>query len=324
MSARVLVVGSYNQDHIWNLTDFPASGETVLGEDFASGAGGKGFNQAVAAARQGAETCFIGACGNDATGELAQANAREAGITAHWQVIDDEATGTAAILVEAGGHNRIIVAPGANARLSADFIAAQDSAFTPDSVLLLQLETNHAAVRRALDLAARHGTRTILNPAPFDATLAAETLARCDMLTPNENEFAQLMRQHANTSLEAGDIAAMADAELATLCRRLPVASIVITLGAHGCFVAHGDASRFRDEAACYRLSAEQVDAIDTTGAGDAFNGALAAALVRQPDAMLASCVRQAGRAAALSTERRGAAASMASLDETNARFGDI
>lgn len=320
---RVLIVGSYNQDHVWRMPRFPAPGETVLGGGFATGAGGKGFNQATAAARLGAATTFIGACGNDPLGRLAQRNAKANGIDGHWQVLDDAATGTAAILVDANGQNEIIVAPGANAQLGADFIRARGADFKTAGVLLLQLETNFEALDAALASAARHDVLRILNPAPFDPALDAALLSRCDLLTPNETEFAQLLAQRGETRIEAAAVPEMDDPELHALCRKLAVSTVIVTLGARGCFVSHAaEHPRLADARDCYRVAAPRVDAIDTTGAGDAFNGALAAALVRQPDAPLARCVEHASQAAALSTERRGAAAAMVDGTTVAKRFG--
>ena len=324
MSGRVLVVGSYNQDHAWRVARFPAPGETVRGEGFATGAGGKGFNQAVAAARQGADTVFIGARGDDALGRMAEHNAREAGIECHWQVLADQPTGSAAILVDADGQNQIIVTLGANEKLAADFVTGQGAPFASARVLLMQLESPIAAVRAAVAAAASHEALRILNPAPFDATLDESLLRQCELLTPNETEFALLLQQFAGVSIAAGHVADMGDSELHALCRKLPVASIIVTLGKRGCFVSHAETSgTLHDTEACYRIQAEKVRTIDSTGAGDAFNGALAAALLRWPRAPLRQCVVHAGRAAALSTEGAGAAASMVTFEDVVERFGD-
>ncbi len=296
----------------------------MRGDGFAMGAGGKGFNQAVACVRQGADTTFIGARGDDALGKIASDNARAAGLHCHWQILADQPTGSAAILVDANSQNQVVVALGANAHLHADFIAGHEDAFARARVLLLQLETNLAVVGKALSIAARQQTLRILNPAPFDATLDAALLRQCDLLTPNETEFALLLKRLTGTTVEADDVASMADADLHDLARTLPVASLIITLGKHGCFVSHDtQTSRITDAQAHYRVPAETVNAIDSTGAGDAFNGALAAALTRWPDAPLEKSVRHASRAAALSTEQHGAANSMVNYETVSERFRD-
>lgn len=322
MSAKVIVIGSYNQDHVWRVTRFPVPGETVRGEGFATGAGGKGFNQAVACIRQGADTTFIGARGDDALGKIASDNARAAGLDCYWQTLTDQPTGSAAILVDANGQNQVIVTLGANEHLQPDFIGKHEDAFARAKVLLLQLETNLDVVGKALSTASRHQTLRILNPAPFDAALDADLLRQCDLLTPNETEFALLLKHLTGTTVDAADVANMADADLHDLARKLPVTSLIITLGKHGCFVSHdSQTSRTTDAQPHYRVPAETVNAIDSTGAGDAFNGALAAALTRWPDAHLEKSVRHASRAAALSTEHHGAADSMVDYDTVIARF---
>lgn len=323
MSAKVIVIGSYNQDHVWRVRQFPVPGETVRGESFATGAGGKGFNQAVACVRQGPDTTFIGARGDDALGKIASDNAHAAGLEARWQVLADQPTGSAAILVDGNGQNQVIVTLGANEHLQPSFLGEHKDVFTRAKVVLLQLETNLDVVDEALAIASRHKSVRILNPAPFDASMDAFLLRHCDLLTPNETEFALMLKHLTGTTIEADNVANMADAVLHALVRKLPVASLIITLGKQGCFVSHDtENSRFTDVQPHYRVSAETVNAIDSTGAGDAFNGALAAALTRWPDAHLEKSVRHASRAAALSTEHHGAADSMVDYDTVIARFG--
>lgn len=322
-AGKVIVVGSYNQDHAWRVARFPAPGETVRGEGFATGAGGKGFNQAVACVRQGADTIFMGARGDDALGKVASDNAAAAGLECHWQILTDYPTGSAAIIVDQSGQNQIVVTLGANEQLTAQFIRSRDADFAKARVLLLQMETRTEAVRAALDAASRHDTLRVLNPAPFEAGLDAALLQQCDLLTPNETEFALLLKHLTGTTIEADTLASKPDTELHELCRKLPVASLIITLGKQGCFVSHDTrASRFTDDQAHYRVPAETVEAIDTTGAGDGFNGTLAAALTRWPDAPLAKSIRHASRAAALSTEHHGAADAMVDYNAVIARFG--
>jgi ribokinase len=320
--SSILVVGSYNQDHAWRVDAAPGAGETRRGEDFRSLPGGKGFNQAVACARQGVPTIFIGAIGEDAAGETARRLAADEGIDARWQVRGDAATGSACIVVERGGQNRIIVALGANERLEPGFLAAQSAAFEAARVLLVQLENNLDATRAALALAGGRGRVCVLNPAPMRADFDAALLARCDLVTPNETEFAQLLGRITGERVDPATLGTCSDARLHALARRLGVATVIVTLGAAGCFVSHGT-DRRGDADAHYRIAAEAVHAVDTTGAGDAFNGALAAAMLRFVGRPLRDAVEHANRCAALSTEHAGAAPSMPRFDEVHARFGD-
>jgi ribokinase len=320
--ADVVVVGSYNHDHVWRTPRFPVPGETRLGS-FTSGPGGKGFNQAVAAARQGAATAFVGAMGRDAIGDAALELASREGIEARVERCADEATGTAAIMLDASGQNLIVVGPGANAALSVEHVDAQAALIGTARVLLTQHEVNPAATRRALDLARASGTLTLHNPAPPLAEEDGDLLDRIDILTPNETEFAHLLGRCCGEHVDAEALAVLDDAALHALCRRLGVPTLVLTLGARGVFVSHeGDDTR-GDAAVHYRIDAERVTPVDTTGAGDAFSGALAAALALAPRASFEHAVRHANRVAALSVEQAGAASAMPTRAAVLARFGD-
>jgi ribokinase len=325
VTPQVIVVGSYNRDHVWRVDRFPQSGETRLGHAFSTGPGGKGFNQAIACHRQGAETLFIGAIGADALGGRAKQDAQEEALPCRWQVFDDPPTASTAVWVDDAGDNCIVVNPGANAALEADFIRAQRDAFAGARLLLLQLETSMAAVGAAMELGHACGLLRILNPAPVHAELTLSLLRAADLITPNETELAQLCGRFLDVDVDANSLATMSDATLHALARRLmPEATVVITLGANGCFVSHGERQRRGDAASCYRLPAEPANVADTTGAGDCFCGALAAALLRFEAKPFADCARHANRAAALSTERAGAAALMPRYDEVVARFGSL
>ncbi|HZX80066.1 MAG TPA: ribokinase [Lysobacter sp.] len=322
MTAQVLVVGSFNVDHVWTLDSLPAPGETRSGA-YASGPGGKGFNQAVAAARSGASTRFACAVGDDAGGQYARALAVADGIDLR-DAVADAPTGSAGIFVDAGGRNSIVVAPGANDALEASHVhAAFDVADAP-RVVLAQLETPAASAQAAFALARSAGAFAILNPAPANVPVTAELLALVDLLTPNETEFAALARAHLGIALDPSTLAAATDAELHALCRRLlPRGGVVVTLGAAGVFVSHAAHALRGDANACYRLPARDVTVADTTGAGDAFNGALAASLSASTERPFASHTRYAVAYAGLSTERHGAASSMPSRDDVAGRFPD-
>ena len=318
-TGRVVVVGSFNVDHAWHCSELPAPGATLAGV-YASGPGGKGFNQAMAAARAGAATAFLCALGDDTGGNLARDLAAADGIELH-AAGSEAPTGTAGIFVDAGGRNSIVIGAGANADLGTGFVESHAARLSAAAVVLAQLESPLPSITRALALARAGGATTILNPAPANAEASPELLAHADVLVPNETEFAAMLSR-----LDAGDIAADAvagtdDAGLHALCRRLlPRGSVVVTLGTAGCFVSHpGDATR-GDDAGHYRVAAEPARAVDTTGAGDAFNGALAASLATT-EGPFAGHVRFATRYAALSTESPGAALAMPTRAALEARF---
>ena len=318
---EVVVVGSFNVDHVWRCEALPAPGATLAGE-YASGPGGKGFNQAVAAARAGARTAFVCALGDDAGGRLARELAEADGLDLR-ALASGAPTGTAGIYVDAIGRNSIVIGAGANALLTAAHVAAQEDALRGARVVLAQLESPGDAVAAALEAGRRHGAITVLNPAPANAATTHALLALADVLTPNETEFAALVARHLGRRIDPADVGMLDQARLHALCRELaPAASVVVTLGAIGCFVSHPEGAWRGDASACYRVGAESVRAADTTGAGDAFNGALAASLAGASEPPFAGHVAFASRYAALSTERAGAAAAMPLRTDVHARFG--
>jgi ribokinase len=318
--SRVVVVGSFNVDHVWRVAALPQPGATLSG-DYASGPGGKGFNQAMAARRAGTATAFVCALGDDAGAQLARALCANDGIDLREHGCDAP-TGTAGIYVDAQGRNSIVIGAGANARLAPGFVEATLATLPKPAVVLAQLESPADAIESALRFGRDGGATTILNPAPANASVSEAMLQLADVITPNETEFAALLDRHAGERIAADAVAGLDPARLHALCRKLGHdASVVVTLGASGCFVSHG-ANRRGDADACYRVPAAPATTIDTTGAGDAFNGALAAALAQRPQPAFAEHVRFATRYAALSTERAGAALAMPRLDAVNARFG--
>jgi ribokinase len=318
-AGRVVVVGSFNVDHVWRCQALPQPGETVSGT-YATGPGGKGFNQAIAAQRAGALTAFLCALGEDAGAQLARSLAKADGLDlrAHRS---DAPTGTAGIYVDAQGRNSIVIGPGANADLDPEFIAGNAALLASASVILAQLEVPASTVLAALRAARGAGTTTLLNPAPANVACDAQLLALADVLTPNETEFAALALAHLSEPLQADAIAGLPGAQLHALCRALlPAGSVVLTLGAAGSFVSHSPERTYGDDAPWYRVPAERVATVDSTGAGDAFNGALAASWATRTQAF-AEHLRFAGRFAALSTESHGAAAAMPRRAEVEARF---
>jgi ribokinase len=317
----VVVVGSYVQDHAWVVDRFPLPGETRRALSFSTGPGGKGFNQAVACRRQGVATRFLGALGDDALGATARRFAQAEGIDARWEVVPVP-TAASSIVVNAQGENQIAVDLAANDRLDAAFLRAHAGDFAGADVVLCQLENGLAAIDAALALGREVGARCVLNPAPVHPELTRATLDAAGILTPNETEFDLLCARFADGAPGAEHVAALDDASLHALCRRLSNGTVVITLGRHGGFVSHGD-DRRGDAAASYRYAAEAVQAIDTTGAGDAFSGGLAAGLCLFRAEPFARAVRHGNRVAALSTEIIGTAPAMPTRAQVAARFGD-
>lgn len=317
---RVVVAGSFNVDHVWHCAALPRAGETLSG-DYSSGPGGKGFNQAVAAALAGAATTFICALGHDEGGRLARRLAASHGIDLRAEA-STRPTGTAGIHVGSDGSNSIVIGPGANAALSPGFVAAQGEAIASADVVLAQLESPSGAIARALRMARADRRLAILNPAPANARCGQELLSLADVLTPNETEFAGLLAAVGHAEVEPEALATLDGPRLHALCRALlPGGTVVLTLGAAGCFVSHhGDCLR-GDARAHYGCPAAAATPVDTTGAGDAFNGALAASLARAPEEPFATHVGFATRYAALSTERSGAAGAMPRIEEVLARF---
>ncbi|HEU4775070.1 MAG TPA: ribokinase [Lysobacter sp.] len=311
--AIVTVIGSFNIDHVWALPTLPQVGETLAGT-YHTGPGGKGFNQATAAARAGARTAFVCALGADAGGQLARSLAGADGIELH-AANSDAPTGTAGIYVDRQGRNSIVIGPGANAGLDADFVRAQAGVLAASTVVLAQLESPVAAVAAGFEMARAGKAMTVLNPAPADAGLTSDLLALSDLITPNETEFCAQLSRHHGDILAADALASLDDAGLHGHCRKLlPHGSVIITLGAAGCFVSHADHQLRGDDRAFYRVPAAPARAIDTTGAGDAFNGALVASIAQFPDRPFARHVAFATMYAARATESVGAAESMPHL----------
>lgn len=299
----VTVVGSYNQDLFMSTERLPAPGETRLGK-LAYAHGGKGFNQALACQRLGADTLLLAAIGDDAAGEGARQYARSQHLACRWRP-SQQPTGVAVIVRDDRGQNQIVVAAGANLTLTSDDVAADQSNIAASRVVLCQLECPPAAVAAAFRIARHAGATTILNPAPAPESWDRELLALSDVLTPNETEFAELVRG-AGQELPA-DWPGGGDQAVHEACRSLCKATVVVTLGQRGGFFSE-PGGRFG------RYSTPAVPVVDSTGAGDAFNGALAAGLANGWALDLA--LSRAAAAAAVSVTRAGAAPSMPSREE--------
>ena len=293
MTARVTVVGSLNMDLVVRSSRIPQPGETIIGGEFRTVPGGKGANQAVAAARMGAEVSMVGRLGQDAFAQPLLENLSAAGID-HTFVMQDSgaATGVALIVVDDAGENSIVVASGANMRLSPADVDAAASSITTADVLLLQLENPLETVSRAAELARQHGVRVILNPAPA-RPLPEKLLSLVDVLIPNETEAALL----TGLPVSAKEEAAVAAAAI----QGLGVGSVILTLGERGAFLAQGEATQ--------SIVAFEVTPVDTTAAGDAFVGGFAVALAEGRS--MAEAVRWGNAAGALATTKLGAQPSL-------------
>ncbi len=277
----IVVVGSYNVGLTIRTNKIPAKGETVLGEGYCEGPGGKGSNQAIAAARLGARVRFVGSIGNDKYADEAVELWKSEGVSADWVKRVTAHTGLAFIVVDQGGVNAITVDAGANSLLAPRDVEAAVEAVQGCEVLLTQLEIPHETAAAATKVAKRVGTTVIMNPAP--ARKASDLdLSSVDILTPNELEFAVLA--------ETSDIVGGGR----TLLRMGPRA-VIVTLGERGAHVV--------TEKDSYLVPAPAVKTVDETGAGDAFNGALAVALCEGEP--LAAAVRFANYAGALTVTRR-------------------
>jgi ribokinase len=272
-STRVAVLGSINMDLTAVTDHLPAPGETVLGTAFATTQGGKGANQAIAAARSGADTVFLGAVGDDAFASELNDRLRDASVDATLLRRTDGPSGIAVITVDAKGENSIVVVPGANATVT-DLTVEELDAIADADILLCQFEIPLPTVTAAAQYARDHGTLVVLNPSPVQAA-PDELLDAVDVLVVNEAEGAAL----------GSDLSGR-------------VAHVVTTLGAAG--------ARYTGPAGDFTVLAPVVDAIDSTGAGDAFTGALAAEWPKGPE----SAVRWACAAGAFAATRRGAGAS--------------
>lgn len=290
---KIVVVGSTNMDMVVKTSHIPTPGETVLGGAFFMNPGGKGANQAVAVARLGGNVLFVSKIGNDIFGkQSAQLFAAE-GIDTSC-ILRDEAlpSGVALITVDAAGENSIVVAPGANANLLPADVEGALTGISTAGIILLQLEIPLATVQYVAGYAASNRIKVILNPAPA-AVLPAQLLSNIDVITPNSTEASMI------AGIKVSDLETAKQA--AARIRELGVGNVVITMGPAGALVLEGDAFT--------HVPAPKVQAIDTTAAGDVFNGALAVALSEHNN--LPDAVRFACAAAAVSVTRLGAQSSI-------------
>jgi len=297
-SAKIVVIGSSNTDMVATVKDFPKPGQTIFGEKFLMNAGGKGANQAVAAARCGGEVTFIGKVGQDPTGNQSIKNLKAENIDTSTISVDVEnPSGVALILVNDEGENMIIVASGSNMSLSLADIDSAQSQISSAQILLLQLETPLDTVIYACKKGFELGKKVILNPAPA-VKLPDIIYPYLHIITPNETETEIL------TGIKVSDeVTAL---EASNILRNKGVDTVIITMGAAGAFI--------NSDALKTMVPAPKVKAIDTTAAGDCFNGALAAALTLNMS--MHEAVEFANKAASISVTRMGAQNSLPYTNE--------
>lgn len=291
--SKLVVLGSVNADHVLQVTDFPRPGETVTGRGYRIVPGGKGANQAVAAARLGADIGFIARIGQDAIGAQMYAGFQADGMDVQGVSVDPKLpTGIAIIYVADHGENSIGISPEANGALTPAVLAQHQSLLLAADTLLLQLEVPLETVAAAIELAHANQVKVVLNPAPARA-LPAELLAQVDLITPNQTE-AELL-----TGIPVTDAPSAAAA--AAKFHGLGITEVMITLGKAGVWYSRQGVGKL--------VPGFRVDAVDTTAAGDTFNGALLAELQRSDD--MNAAIRFAHAAAAISVTRPGAQTSI-------------
>lgn len=299
---KILVIGSANTDMVISAEHFPSPGETILGHGFMTNHGGKGANQAVAAARLGGDTTFIGKVGDDSFGHSTIEMMRQEGIDVSLLGVSKTASsGVALITTNASGENTIVVDSGANALLSSADIENAEAIFEQVGIVLMQLETPIDTLVTAAALGKKHGAYVVLNPAPAPKTpLPKELLANVDLLIPNETEAAYISGVEIT---DPSDIATVIDK-----IRQQGVGDVIVTVGSKGvCAVVDGEA---------VTVPAFRVKAVDTTAAGDTFCGALCVALAQGKS--IEDAIRFGNKAASISVTRRGAQMSMPRLAELN------
>jgi ribokinase len=293
--SNILVVGSLNADLVVRTPRFPQPGETISGEDLQVIPGGKGANQAVAAARLGANVSMLGRVGKDNFGDFLLHNLKSNKVDSQFVQRDDASTGTAIIVVDGNGQNSIVLSAGANGKVSSADV--EHASFSNFSLLLLQLEIPTPTVFRAAQYARENGLRVILNPAPAKS-LPDELIALADFLIPNETELSLL------TGVEVKDIPSAEQAARALLQRG--VKHVIVTLGSKGALIVDKDTSTHVDTF--------KVNVVDTTAAGDAFIGGFANALLQ--DKSLEDAVQYGCACGALATTKFGAQPSLPTKEE--------
>ena len=302
MSKSILIIGSLNMDMTIPVEELPQKGETILGGSPSYIPGGKGANQACAAGKLGGRVAMLGKVGRDQMGRALKENLAAAGVdVSHVEETSDAPTGMAVIYVDKRGSNSIVVIPGANACCDRAYVEANEALIAAHDIIVLQLEIPYDAVFAAVRLAKKHGRMVVLNPAPAPDSLPDEVISALDYFTPNETELARIAGMAAGSAREA-------EAAGKRLVEK-GVGTVLATLGEAGALLVTREEARL--------VPALRVDAVDTTAAGDTFNGAFVTALAEgTPEA---EAIAFANKAAAISVTRKGAQTSIPTREELDA-----
>ena len=296
--AKILVAGSLNMDLRFSMKRMPLEGETVLGDGLLYNPGGKGANQAAAAAKLGGDVAMLGAVGRDGFGDVLSRSLEDCGCDVSALRRVSAPTGTACIYVDEQGRNSIVVIAGANAYCDTEYLKECENALEQCDILMLQLEIPYDAVWYLAKKAHALGKTVILNPAPAPDEIPESVLKCVDWLTPNETELSRLTGMPCEEPSEIGEAAAK--------LQTMGVRNVLVTVGSRGAYLCTAEGAEL--------IPTEKVKAVDTTAAGDCFNGAFAVALSegQAPE----DAVRFANKAASLSVTREGAQASLPSREE--------
>ena len=298
---RILIVGSLNMDIVIRVKDIPKVGETLMGDTPQYIPGGKGANQACAAGRLGGRVAMLGAVGRDAMGRELIENLKSAGVdTSYIKEVEDISTGTAMIYVNDEGNNCIVVVQGANAKCDVEYINKNEELFCNCDIIVLQMEIPYDAIFRAINLAKRHGKFVILNPAPAPNGIPGEVIKQIDYFTPNETELSRI------SNMDVDNMESLKDAANSMLAKGAK--AILVTIGENGALLVKGDA--------CTNIPGVKVTPVDTTAAGDTFNGAFAVALSEGKDETEA--IKFANYAAAISVTKKGAQTSIPTRNDVD------
>jgi len=298
LTAQIVVIGSLNMDMVVSLNQRPKPGETVLGKDFFMNTGGKGANQAVAARKLGATVAMVGKLGEDMFADQLLANLEQVGVDCNAiEKVPEQVTGVAFVTLDPDGENSIIVAPGANLLLTPEDVRRHEELIKQAKLLMVQLEVPLETVMESIATAKRHNVPVLLDPAPAQH-LPAELLSMVDYIVPNETEISQMTGIHVLDQVSAK----LAAVELL----RKGVSTVFAKLGEKGLVVVSSNST--------FVVKPYKVDVVDSTAAGDAFAGAVGAAIVSGKDVWTAA--KFASAIGAITVTRKGAQASMPSLDE--------
>lgn len=298
MKGKILIVGSLNMDLVINMSRMPVVGETVLGKSLANVPGGKGANQACAVGRLGGDAVMLGCIGRDEYGRALRKSLTDSGVDCSRLRQTDSGTGTASIYVDESGANSIVVVPGANHDCNVAYLKEMDDAFWECSYILLQMEIPEEAVYYTVRRGRELGKTVILNPAPAPEAIPGEILASVDYLTPNETELMKL------SGMDGTDLCAI---EMGTKrLLKMGTKHVIVTMGEQGCFLAGDGAGRI--------FPARKVESVDTTAAGDCFNGAFVTALAEGMP--VEAAIRLANGASSIAVTRKGAQSSLPTREE--------